>query len=120
MSDAKKTYTGSCHCGKTRYQVTTDLAQTITCNCSICSRRGWILTFVSEDDFKPISGTTEQTKYQFGKKHIEHLFCPVCGVSSFGRGTGPDGKRMVSINVRCLEGVDLSALKPFAYDGASK
>lgn len=119
MNNEPRTYSGSCHCGKTKFEITTDLAQTVTCNCSICSRRGWILTFVPEEAFKPISGTSEQSKYQFGKKHIDHMFCPVCGVSSFGRGTGKDGKPVISVNVRCLEGVDLNALKPFAYDGAS-
>jgi hypothetical protein len=118
MSDTK-TYTGSCHCGKIRYEVTTNLAQTITCNCSICARRGWILTFVGADAFKPLSGTEEQSLYQFGKKSLEHLFCPVCGVSSFGTGKGQDGKTMYAINVRCLAGVDVNALKPLACDGAS-
>jgi len=116
MSDAKQ-YTGRCHCGKVRFQVTTDLAQTMDCNCSICSKRGWILAFVAPAQFNLLSG--EVTEYLFHKKKIQHLFCPVCGVASFGTGTGPDGKRMYSINVRCLDGVDLSTLSPTHFDGKS-
>ena len=45
MSETK-TYEGSCHCGKVRYTVETDLARVIECNCSICRRTGTLLTFV--------------------------------------------------------------------------
>ena len=37
---------GSCHCGKVAYEVETDLEQVIECNCSICRRKGYLLTFV--------------------------------------------------------------------------
>ena len=41
-----KTYTGGCHCGKVRYEATTDLGQVLSCNCSICTKRGLLLSFV--------------------------------------------------------------------------
>ena len=115
----KKTYTGGCHCGSVRYKVTTDLSQVISCNCSICSKKGHLLTFVPTDAFELSSGEGKVTDYQFNRMNIHHLFCSTCGISSYGTGTGPDGKRMYSINVRCLEGVDLSALKVTPFDGAS-
>ena len=31
-------YEGGCHCGRVRFRVSGDLAQTIDCNCSICVR----------------------------------------------------------------------------------
>jgi len=116
MSEAK-THTGGCHCGKVRYEVTTDLGMLITCNCSICSKRAHILTFVTPDQFKLVSGEGATTDYTFNKHVIHHLFCSTCGVGSFGRGTGPDGKEMVAVNVRCLEDVDVKSLKPHEYDG---
>ena len=44
----KKTYAGGCHCGKVRYEVTTELTKVMSCNCSICSKKGHLLTFVGE------------------------------------------------------------------------
>ena len=42
-------YRGSCHCGTIAYEVEGDLDQVIQCNCSLCSRRGWLLWFVPRD-----------------------------------------------------------------------
>ena len=116
MSEAK-THTGGCHCGKVRYEVKTDLAQIITCNCSICSKRASLLTFVGEDQFTLKSGGDGLTDYQFNKKNIHHLFCPTCGVESYATGKKPDGSPMVAINVRCLDDVDVSALNLTPFDG---
>jgi hypothetical protein len=119
MAEAKK-YTGGCHCGQARFEVTADLSTVISCNCSICSKRGLLLTFVPPEQFKLVAGDEKAlTDYQFNKKVIHHLFCPACGVESFGTGTGPDGKTMYAINVRCLDGVDLGALKLTPFDGRS-
>jgi len=30
-----KTYSGGCHCGKVRYEMASDVAKVISCNCSI-------------------------------------------------------------------------------------
>ncbi|HEX2115311.1 MAG TPA: GFA family protein [Alphaproteobacteria bacterium] len=114
-----KTYTGGCHCGAVRYEVRTDLSQVIACNCSICTKRGSMLTFVPEDQFKLLMGEGILKDYQFNHKVIHHLFCPTCGIESFAKGTMPDGKKMAAINVRCLDGVDLNALKPTPFDGRS-
>jgi hypothetical protein len=114
-----KTHRGACHCGKVRFEVEADLASVMACNCSICSRAGHLLTFVTVDQFKLLAGADAQTDYQFNTKNIHHLFCSTCGVRSFGHGTGPDGKPMYAVNVRTLEDVDLDALKVTKFDGKS-
>ena len=118
--DEAKTLTGGCHCGNVRYEVTTDLAQVIRCNCSLCSKRGWLLSFVPADQFRLLSGEEALVDYQFNHKVIHHLFCKVCGVESFGRGVGPGGQETVAVNLRCLDDVDLSLLNPVDYDGKSR
>jgi hypothetical protein len=117
MSEAK-TYTGGCHCGKVRYETKVDLsAPVISCNCSMCGRTGTLLTFVPAEQFTLLSGADSLTDYQFNKKNIHHLFCKVCGVKSFARGTGRDGKPMVAINARCLDEVEATGLTVRSYDG---
>jgi hypothetical protein len=65
------------------------------------------------------AGADALKDYQFGKKSLHHLFCPHCGVGAFSRGTNPKGDEMVAVNVRCLDEVDLVALKPAPFDGRS-
>jgi len=109
--------TGGCHCGRVRFQVATDLGMVMECNCSHCSKRGLLLTFDTPDQFKIVSGGEGLEEYRFNKKLIQHLTCPGCGIESFARGKGPDGKEMVAINVRCLDGVDVKALTLTPFNG---
>jgi hypothetical protein len=114
------TYQGGCHCGAVRYEVTTDLARVISCNCSLCGREGALRTFVMADHFRLLAGEDALTDYQFNKHNIHHLFCRTCGIRSFCRGTGADGRAMYGINARCLDGVDLAALPVTSFDGRSR
>jgi hypothetical protein len=114
-----QSYSGSCHCGRVRYEIKSDLSTVIECNCSICSRSGYLLSFVPGDNFKLLSGEDSLTSYHFNKMKIDHKFCENCGVRSFGQGAGRDGKPMYAINVRCLEGVDTKALDVKQVDGKS-
>lgn len=119
MAEAKK-YTGGCHCGAVRYEATAELGRVIACNCSICSKKAHLLAFVPAEQFTLVAGGDALTDYQFNTKKIHHLFCKTCGVQSFARGTGPDGREMVSLNVRCLDGVDPAALEITHFDGKSR
>ena len=114
---AAQQYSGGCHCGAVRYEVTADLDSTISCNCSRCSKLGAILTFAPAQNFKLLSGEPKLTDYLFNKKSIHHLFCATCGIESFARGAMPDGTPTIAVNVRCLDGVDLGALSPKPVDG---
>jgi hypothetical protein len=118
MAEAK-TWTGGCHCGLVRYEVESDLASLVTCNCSICQKRGSILTFVPLAKFRLLSGREALTDYQFNKHIIHHLFCSTCGVASFAEGDNPNGGPMVAVNVRCLDGVDVTTMTPTQFDGRS-
>jgi hypothetical protein len=112
-------YKGSCHCGKTTYGVDGDIEQVIECNCSICSTKGYHFWFVPRANLHLHSPLEDLSTYTFNKHHIKHEFCPTCGVAPFGMATDRQGNPMAAINVRCLEGVDLAALKRVPYDGRS-
>jgi len=118
MTETKK-YAGGCHCGKVRYEATADLGKVMACNCSICSKKGYLLTFVGADQFTLLSGEDARSDYQFNKMNVHHLFCSTCGVGSFGRGAMPDGKQVVVLNVRCLDDVDTTTLTVAQIDGKS-
>jgi hypothetical protein len=113
-------YEGGCHCGKVHFNVEIDLSNPITCNCSYCSKRGSILAFTPAENFALESGEADLAEYRFNTNTIQHLFCSSCGMESFARGNMPDGKAMVAVNVRCLDGVDPGALNPQPYDGRSR
>jgi hypothetical protein len=115
-----RTYEGGCHCGAVRYQVESDLGTVISCNCSICSKKGTLLTFVPLAQFTLLSGRDNLTDYQFYRHVIHHLFCSTCGIASFSHGRMPDGTEIAAINVRCLDGVDLSEITVTPYDGRSQ
>ncbi len=100
-------YKGSCHCGNVNYEVDMTLDGAMACNCSMCGRKGTLLAFTPETNFKLLSGKESLKDYQFGKKSIHHYFCSNCGVTSFASGQMPDGTKISAINVRCLEGVDI-------------
>jgi hypothetical protein len=110
---------GSCHCGKVAFEVETDLSQVIECNCSICRKRGYMLTFAPREALK-VSGEDNLSTYTFNTHTIRHRFCANCGTATFGEGRKPDGEEMIAINVRCLEAVELSDLKPIPFNGKDR
>jgi len=113
-----KTYSGSCHCGTVRFEVTAEIANASACNCSICGRVGWLMTSVSPAQFKLLSGADAQTDYQFGRKTMHHLFCRTCGIRTFGTYTAGEQEKVI-VNLRCLDGLDVDALEVQTFDGKS-
>jgi hypothetical protein len=114
------TYQGSCHCGRTRFEVQGEIGTVIDCNCSHCSRKGVLWWFVPRQAMTLKTDETELSSYFFNKHVIQHKFCPTCGCQPFGLGTDPAGNPTAAINARCLEGVEINKLKRMAYDGRSK
>lgn len=108
---------GSCHCGAVRFTVEGEVDQVIECNCSHCSRKGFLLWFVARDALQVTSGADRLTTYTFNRHVIEHRFCAVCGVQPFGLGSMPDGAQMAAINIRCLDGVDLDSVPRAQVNG---
>jgi hypothetical protein len=118
--DKDQTHEGGCHCQKVRYKVKLNLENPVLeCNCSICAKKGHLLTFVPPEQMEIVRGEDNVTKYEFNKHVIQHTFCSTCGISSYSSGTGPDGKKMFAINARCLDDVDVKNLKINQFDGKS-
>lgn len=112
-------YKGSCHCGDISFEVEGELGQVMECNCSHCSRKGYLLWFVSRQQLRLGAPESNLATYTFNKHVIKHHFCPHCGCAPFGFGVDQAGDAKAAVNVRCLEGVELSSLTPIPVDGRS-
>ena len=112
-------HSGSCHCGNIRFEVEGDFTEAMECNCSHCSRKGYLLWFVPREKLKLDPAPERMATYRFNKHVIDHHFCADCGCAPFGFGTGPDGTKTAAVNIRCLEAVDLGAVKRVPVDGRS-
>ena len=108
------THRGGCHCGRVRFEALAPASvQVSDCNCSICSKAGFLHLIVPAERFKLLSGGEVLTTYTFNTGAARHLFCSVCGIKSFYvPRSHPDG---FSINARCLDPGTLTqmTIRPF-------
>ena len=95
-------YRGSCHCGAVQYEVEApDEVECQECNCSICSKSGYLHLIVPKSKFKLLEGENYLTTYTFDTNEAKHKFCKICGIKSFYiPRSNPDG---YDVNVRCLD-----------------
>ena len=93
---------GGCHCGRVRFEVMAPAQIEVgDCNCSMCSKTGYLHLVVRKEHFKLLSGEVALTDYQFNTKRAKHLFCSHCGIKPFYvPRSHPDG---YSVNARCLD-----------------
>jgi hypothetical protein len=114
------TYQGSCHCGRIAFEVDGDLEQAMECNCSHCSRKGYLLWFVPREQLRLTTPESALATYAFNKHVITHHFCPTCGCAPLAFGKNASGAATAAVNIRCLEGVDPKAIKIVPVDGRSR
>jgi len=96
------THKGGCHCGQVRFEAIAPARVRVSeCNCSICSKSGYLHLIVPADRFTLLSGKDVLSEYRFNTRTARHLFCSVCGVKSFYvPRSHPDG---FSVNARCID-----------------
>ena len=114
------THKGSCHCGRVVFEVDGDVSRVMECNCSHCSRKGYLLWFVPKEQFRLAAAEENLTVYTFNKHVIRHQFCTSCGCAPFAFGRDPSGAETVAVNVRCLPELDRSKLVVMPFDGRSR
>lgn len=112
-----KRYKGSCHCGAVQFEVHTTLTPAVRCNCSLCRRRGALMSPVlAADQLTLKSGKQALVLYQFNTRTAKHYFCQHCGIYPFHQ-TRKD-PQLWRVNIGCLEGVDSYGLEAGVADGA--
>jgi hypothetical protein len=110
-----QTYEGGCHCGRVRFRVTADLTSVSECNCSVCAKKGFLHLIVPPERFELRSGQEDLTTYQFNTRTAKHTFCRHCGIHCFYVPRSDPDK--IDVNVRCLEGIEISRLQVTQFDG---
>ncbi|ORY18805.1 Mss4-like protein [Clohesyomyces aquaticus] len=122
-----ETYHGTCHCGAVQYSATLNpplpkQKVIVQCNCSICSRNGYLLVYPLRKQLHMKSGEDALKTYTYGR--AEHKFCGTCGSSMFvyfdtqatkaELGKIPD---IFSLNIKMLKNVNFDELEFKKYDG---
>ncbi|EQL01983.1 hypothetical protein G6O67_001196 [Ophiocordyceps sinensis] len=140
--NGKQLYTGSCHCGKVRVALMskplddTYQDRTVECNCSICERNGYRWVYPPVDAVVLAGDDADIGRYSFARRIMNKTFCRTCGVCMTNERNAQladdaisEGDRPLKawaeanhpVNLRVLDGVDLSAMKPSQMcDGANE
>jgi hypothetical protein len=110
---AKKTYRGSCFCGRVTFQANIDIsAGTGKCNCTSCWKRRWWSASVPQAEFEATGGEDLLQFNPLGHADGRGWFCRHCGVIPFIRidaqpwNDGP----YVQVNVAALDDLDPTEL----------
>jgi len=96
------THTGSCHCGAVAFEVDAPGPLVVQqCNCSICTKAGFLHLIVPRSRFRLLRGEEDLTTYTFNTGVAKHTFCRSCGMKPFYiPRSNPDG---IDVNVNCLD-----------------
>ncbi len=85
-----------------------DLDHVRVCDCTLCRKRGALNHRVNDSDLRILTSLDDMTLYQWHTRTARDYFCASCGILPFRRPrTAPE---MWTVNVRCLDGVDLDAI----------
>ena len=107
-----------CHCGAIEAQINIqgNLEKFLRCNCSLCKRKGAVMSMVKNDDFKIIKGADKLEIYQFHTKVAKHYFCKICGIYTHHNPRSNPG--MTGFNLGCIDEINTFDLKNvFINDG---
>ena len=94
-----------CHCGTVEAEINLDnLNKILRCNCSICKRKGAIMSMVKNEDFVIKKGKEKLKLYQFHSKVANHYFCSNCGI--YTHHNPRSNPLMTGFNIGCIDEVD--------------
>lgn len=66
-------HTGGCYCGRVRFEVLTPANIEVSeCNCSICTKSGYLHLIVPGEQFSLLSGRETLTLYSFNTHTAKH------------------------------------------------
>ena len=94
-----------CHCGQVEAQINIEkIDKFLKCNCSICKRKGAVMSMVKNEDFRIIKGKQMLKIYQFHTKVAKHFFCSNCGI--YTHHNPRSNPAMTGFNIGCIQDLD--------------
>ncbi len=114
------TYQGRCHCGAVSFSFEgPEIDQGLRCNCSICARKGSVMSAftLAPEKVNIESKEGALSTYQFGSNVAKHHFCNHCGIYTFHETLRIPGHYRV--NLGCIEGINCLDLSVTVFDGAA-
>ena len=99
-----------CHCGQFEAEINIkNFDKALRCNCSICKRKGALMSMVKNEDFKITKGSDKLSLYQFHTNVAKHFFCSICGI--YTHHNPRSNPAMTGFNLGCIEDLDTFTLK---------
>ena len=101
----------TCHCNavEAEINISGNLDKTLKCNCSLCKRKGAVMSMVKNEDFKIVKGEDKLNLYQFHTKVAKHYFCSVCGI--YTHHNPRSNPAMTGFNLGCIDEINTFDLK---------
>ena len=97
---------GKCHCGSVKFTINTKIRDLRRCNCSMCSRKGFVMGTALIDELTITSGEKNLTSYKWNTKIAEHFFCKICGINTHHKRRSDPNQ--YGYNIGCIEGFEMS------------
>ena len=95
----------TCHFGAVEAEIKMyKLEKILRCNCSICKRKGTVMSMVKNDEFKIVKGKDKLKLYQFHTKVAKHFFCSICGI--YTHHNPRSNPKMTGFNIACIDDID--------------
>ena len=102
-----------CHCGFVEAKINIkNIEKIFKCNCSICKRKGTIMSMVKNEDFKIIKGKDKLKLYQFHTQVAKHYFCSNCGI--YTHHNPRSNPAMTGFNLGCIDELNIFELNKIA------
>jgi hypothetical protein len=104
-----KTFHGSCHCKRIRFEADIDLSEgTGKCNCTSCWKKRWWSVKVKPEAFRSAGGVEHLSAFKPGQERGHRGFCTHCGVIPYGWVDKSEWNpaEYVSVNVAALDDLD--------------
>ena len=101
----------TCHCKQVEAEINLpdNFEKFLRCNCSICKRKGAVMSMIKNEDFKIIRGREKLRLYQFHTKVAKHYFCSNCGI--YTHHNPRSNPAMTGFNLGCVDEIDIFKLK---------